>query len=77
MRHNMIRKKATGMKIESIRLKNFRCFEELEVTFHPQLTVIVGKNASGKSTILEAAAIAMGTFSCFYNSGYFSNAICF
>lgn len=59
------------MRIESIRLKNFRCFEELEVTFHPQLTVIVGKNASGKSTILEAAAIAMGTFSCFYNSpGY-------
>jgi len=50
------------MRIESIKLKNFRCFENLEVTFHPQLTVIVGKNASGKSTILDAVAIAVGTY---------------
>lgn len=56
------------MRIESIKLKNFRCFEKLEITFHPQLTVIVGKNASGKSSVLEAVAIAAGTFSCFYNS---------
>lgn len=56
------------MRIESIKLKNFRCFENLEIAFHPQLTVIVGKNASGKSTVLEAAAIAAGSFSCFYNS---------
>ena len=56
------RRKATRMKIESIKLKNFRCFENLELSFHPQLTVIVGKNASGKSTILDAVAIAVGTF---------------
>ncbi len=56
------------MRIESIKLKNFRCFKDLEVSFHPQLTVVVGKNASGKSSLLEAAAIAAGTFSCFYNS---------
>lgn len=51
------------MRIESIKLKNFRCFEDLDIAFHPQLTVIVGKNASGKSTILDAVAIAAGTFS--------------
>ncbi len=50
------------MKIESIKLQNFRCFENLELSFHPQLTVIVGKNASGKSTILDAVAISAGTF---------------
>lgn len=50
------------MRIESIKLKNFRCFENLEVAFHPQLTVIIGKNASGKSTILDAIAVAVGTF---------------
>lgn len=50
------------MRIESIKLKNFRCFKDLEIAFHPQLTVIVGKNASGKSTILDAVAISVGTF---------------
>lgn len=50
------------MRIESIKLKNFRCFEDLDIAFHPQLTVIVGKNASGKSTILDAIAVAVGTF---------------
>jgi len=62
MWHNMKRKKAMSMRIESIKLKNFRCFEDLEIAFHPQLTVIVGKNASGKSTILDAIAVAVGTF---------------
>lgn len=28
------------MKIEQVSLKNFRCFEQLDVTFHPQLTVL-------------------------------------
>lgn len=28
------------MKIEQISLKNFRCFDQLDVTFHPQLTVL-------------------------------------
>lgn len=50
------------MKVKSIKLENFRCFEDLELSFHPQLTVIVGKNASGKSTILDAVAISVGTF---------------
>lgn len=50
------------MKIKSIKLQNFRCFENLELSFHQQLTVIVGKNASGKSTVLDAVAISAGTF---------------
>ena len=50
------------MQINSIEIKNFRCFERFEATFHHELTVIVGNNGSGKSTLLDAASIAVGTF---------------
>lgn len=39
--------------IESITLKNFRCFEEFETKLSP-ITLISGENNSGKSSILEA-----------------------
>lgn len=42
-------------------LHNFRCFSDLEVNFNNRLTVIVGNNGVGKSTVLEAVAIAVGT----------------
>lgn len=32
------------MRLKSITLKNFRCFEHLEVDLHPRLTVFVGEN---------------------------------
>lgn len=49
------------MYLESIKLQNFRCFSELDIRFSKRLTVIVGNNGAGKSTILEAATIAAGT----------------
>ena len=49
------------MFLKSLSLKNFRCFEKFDIEFHDKLTVIVGVNGSGKSTILEAAAISAGT----------------
>ena len=50
------------MNLERLHLSNFRCFEDLDVMFHDKLTVIVGANGAGKTTILEAAVIAIGTF---------------
>jgi predicted ATP-binding protein involved in virulence len=50
------------MLLKSLDLKNFRCFKEFHIDFNDKLTVIVGQNGCGKSTILEAAAIAIGTF---------------
>jgi len=41
------------MKIESIRLKNFKTFKSLELTDIPQLAVFVGANGTGKSTLFE------------------------
>lgn len=49
------------MNLKKLVLHNFRCFEKLEVEFHDKLTVIVGANGAGKTTILEAAAVAAGT----------------
>ncbi len=49
------------MFLNSLVLHNFRCFSDLEVCFKNRLTVIVGSNGAGKSTVLEAATIAAGT----------------
>lgn len=43
-------------------LKNFRAFEALNIDFHKNLTVIVAKNGVGKTSILDAIAIALSPF---------------
>ena len=47
------------MQIERLRLKNFRCYDELDIDFEPKLTVIVGENGKGKTAIFDALAIAL------------------
>ena len=42
------------MKIERIRLKNFRSLYDIELKNIPPLAVFVGKNGSGKSTLFQA-----------------------
>lgn len=49
------------MYLQNLTLKNFRCFESIDIPFHKNLSVIVGTNGAGKTTILEGAAIALGT----------------
>ncbi|OGR05904.1 MAG: chromosome segregation protein SMC [Deltaproteobacteria bacterium RIFOXYD12_FULL_50_9] len=41
------------MKIESIRLKNFKSFQDAELSELPNFCVIVGANGTGKSTIFQ------------------------
>lgn len=41
------------MKIESLRLKNFKSFKEAELADLPNFCVIVGANGTGKSTIFQ------------------------
>lgn len=50
------------MKIKSIEIANFRCFEHLKIDFHPKLNVLVGANASGKTALLLAVRRCLGTF---------------
>ena len=35
------------MQIDKLTLKNFRCYDALEIDFEPKLTVIVGENGKG------------------------------
>lgn len=49
------------MWIQTLRLKDFRGFKELELDLNRQLTVLIGVNGSGKSSIVHALD-AMGRF---------------
>lgn len=42
--------------LEKINLENFRCFQKTEISFK-ELSIIVGKNNAGKSTLIEALRI--------------------
>lgn len=49
------------MNIQYIKIKNFKIFEEEEFFFHPQINVIIGNNATGKTSLLEALSYSLGT----------------
>ena len=49
------------MKIKKITLKNYRCFENVNIVFHDKLTVVIGSNGSGKTSVLEGIAVSLGT----------------
>ncbi|KQU67194.1 MULTISPECIES: AAA family ATPase [unclassified Rhizobacter] len=50
------------MRLDTLRLKNFRCFEDREFRLHPQFNLVIGENGAGKTSFMEAAAIAMGSW---------------
>lgn len=50
------------MYIAELKLQNYRKFEEISIEFDRQLSVLVGKNGSGKTSVLEALTISLGTF---------------
>jgi AAA15 family ATPase/GTPase len=43
--------------LDSLHIKNFRCFEDLTIPSLGRVNLIVGKNNSGKSTLLEAVSV--------------------
>ena len=50
------------MKLKSIKIKNYRCFKDVEIDFDNRVTLVVGKNGAGKTAILDAVAVSVGTF---------------
>ena len=50
------------MRIDKIKIENFKNFEKLEVNFEKGINLFVGSNGSGKTSILEAINIALGGF---------------
>ena len=47
------------MKLDSIRLKNFRCYGGISLTLHPKVTVLVANNGQGKTALLDAIRIGL------------------
>ncbi len=50
------------LKINELYLDNYRAFEDFTIRFDEQLTVLVATNGKGKTAILDAIAVAFGTF---------------
>jgi len=47
------------MHLKRVILKNFRCFENLEIALHPRLTVLVAENGGGKTAMLDGIAFGL------------------
>ena len=50
------------MRLDELELTNFHKFEHFSVDFDRRMTVLVGENGSGKSSVLDAARIALDSF---------------
>ncbi|WP_321429988.1 AAA family ATPase [uncultured Methanolobus sp.] len=57
------------MKIHTLRLRNFRKFSDYTFQFNSQFTVLIGDNASGKSSVLDASSIMLGSYLLKFNVG--------
>jgi len=42
------------MIVESLKLTNFRLYESLDIKLNPKTNILYGKNAQGKTTVIEA-----------------------
>lgn len=50
------------MRLTRIHLHNFKCYEDLKIeNLHSKMNILIGNNASGKSSLLEAIRILIGS----------------
>ena len=45
------------MHFTKVKLKNFRNYDEITVEFHPRVNLIIGKNAQGKTNLIESLSV--------------------
>lgn len=50
------------MRIDKIKIKNFKGFADETFDLNPSFTVLIGDNAKGKTSALDALAVAAGSF---------------
>jgi predicted ATP-binding protein involved in virulence len=50
------------MRIDHLTIKNFNGFESCEFDFNPRFNLLVGDNATGKTTVLDALAVSAGSW---------------
>jgi AAA15 family ATPase/GTPase len=58
--------------ITSLQIKNYRCFEDVELKEKSigRFNIVVGQNASGKTTLLEAINMTSGSFGLVFTYKY-------
>lgn len=64
------------MKITSLTLENYRCYDKIHIDFDSDMTVLVGRNGQGKTAVLDAVAVALGPYLGGFDQGkgeHFSN----
>jgi predicted ATP-binding protein involved in virulence len=54
------------MRIDTLSVQQFKNFSQREFSFHPQFNLIIGTNGSGKTSVLNATAIALAAWSHSY-----------
>lgn len=47
------------MKIESLKIHNFKVFKDVEIKDIPNLAIFLGKNGTGKTTFLMCLVFSM------------------
>jgi predicted ATP-binding protein involved in virulence len=57
------------LSIQELHLRDYRCFFTLDIDFHPRLTAIVAANGAGKTSVLDAVAVALGTYVGAFSEG--------
>ncbi len=55
-------------RIDTLRVKNFRCFADFWLDLHPEMNVLHADNGGGKTSLLAALAVGMGGW--FSDLGY-------
>ena len=50
------------MYLSQLSIKNFRSIKDLTIDFEKDLNVFVGKNNTGKSSIIDAIRLALSTY---------------
>lgn len=51
------------MRLDQLHIQNFRCYEDATFDFQPGFNLVVGVNGSGKTSLLQAVAASLYSFS--------------
>ena len=60
-KHFFLKKENSNLafKIDKIEIKNFKQYRDFSIDFSPKINIIIGQNATGKTTLLQAIALGV------------------